>query len=38
MGLEKMSFVWYLKNMSLLAIVGYVAGAITYIIQYSLLN
>jgi Na+/H+ antiporter NhaD/arsenite permease-like protein len=38
MGLEKMSFVWYLKNMSLLAIVGYVAGAITYIIQYTILN
>lgn len=38
MGLEKMSFGWYLKNMTLLAIVGYIAGAITYILQYTLLN
>lgn len=38
MGLEKMSFGWYLKHMSLLAIIGYAAGAITYIIQFSILN
>lgn len=31
MGLEKIDFVWYLKKISLLAIVGYVAGAFTYI-------
>lgn len=32
MGLEKIDFVWYLKKISLLAIVGYVAGAMTYIL------
>ena len=26
MGMEKISFVWYLKNISLLAIAGYFAG------------
>lgn len=33
MGLEGIPFGWYLKRISLLAILGYVAGAITYIIQ-----
>jgi len=33
MGLEKISFGWYLKNISLLAIVGYFAGAGVYILQ-----
>jgi len=33
MGLEKISFGWYLKNISLLAIVGYFAGAGIYILQ-----
>ncbi len=27
MGMEKISFFWYLKNIALLAIIGYVAGA-----------
>ncbi len=32
MGLEKISFVWYLKNISLLALVGYAAGvAVIYL-------
>jgi len=26
LGMEKISFVWYLKNISLLAIAGYFAG------------
>ncbi len=33
MGLEKMSFGWYLKHMSLLAILGYLAGAAAFILQ-----
>lgn len=36
MGLEKISFGWYLKNISLLAIVGYFAGAAFYILERSL--
>lgn len=31
MGLERMSFGWYLKNISLIAAFGYLAGAVTYI-------
>lgn len=38
MGLEKITFFWYLKRISWLAIIGYFAGAIVYIIQYALLH
>ncbi|MDP2144781.1 MAG: sodium:proton antiporter NhaD [Gallionella sp.] len=31
MGLEKIEFFWYVKKISLLAILGYVAGAATYV-------
>jgi Na+/H+ antiporter NhaD/arsenite permease-like protein len=36
MGLEKIDFVWYLKNISLLAIAGYLAGAGTYYLMFGL--
>lgn len=36
MGLERISFGWYLKNISLLAIVGYFAGAGVFILQNML--
>jgi Na+/H+ antiporter NhaD/arsenite permease-like protein len=32
MGIEKIDFIWYLKRVSLLALLGYFAGAITYLI------
>jgi len=35
MGLERMDFIWYLKKMSLLAIVGYLAGAGVYILMHG---
>ena len=35
MGLEKIDFVWYMKKISLLAIVGYISGAATYILFFS---
>lgn len=38
MGLEKIPFGWYLKKISLLAIIGYFAGAIVYIVQTTLLH
>lgn len=38
MGLEKMNFVWYLKNISLMALTGYLAGAAIYILQVWLLG
>ena len=36
MGMEKINFFWYLKRISLLAIIGYFAGAGVYILQHSL--
>ncbi|MDR0749941.1 MAG: sodium:proton antiporter NhaD [Tannerellaceae bacterium] len=33
MGLEKIDFIWYLKRISLLALLGYLAGAGVYILQ-----
>ena len=36
MGLEKIPFGWYVKNITLLALVGYVAGAGVYILQNML--
>jgi Na+/H+ antiporter NhaD/arsenite permease-like protein len=36
MGLEKIDFVWYLKNISLLAILGYFAGAGVYLLMFAL--
>ncbi len=32
MGILKIDFIWYLKNISILALVGYLAGAATYIL------
>ena len=36
MGMEKISFFWYLKKISLLALLGYFAGAITYMLQHKI--
>ncbi|MFM8739691.1 MAG: sodium:proton antiporter NhaD [Cytophagales bacterium] len=33
MGMEKIDFFWYFKNISLLALIGYVSGAIAYLLQ-----
>lgn len=38
MGLEKIHFFWYVKKISGLAVVGYVAGAGTYLLQYQVLH
>lgn len=38
MGLEKINFIWYLKHISLLAFLGYLAGAVVYILQNLLLG
>ena len=38
MGLERIDFVWYLRKISPLALVGYVAGALVYIAQYRLFH
>jgi Na+/H+ antiporter NhaD/arsenite permease-like protein len=36
MGMEKIDFIWYLKRISLLALMGYFAGAATYLLTYKL--
>jgi Na+/H+ antiporter NhaD/arsenite permease-like protein len=36
MGIEKISFTWYLKNISLLALFAYLAGAVVYILEHQL--
>lgn len=36
MGLEKIDFIWYMKRISLLALVGYLAGAATYYVMFAL--
>lgn len=35
MGMERIDFVWYLKKISLLALLGYAAGAAYFILRYS---
>ncbi len=36
MGIEKIDFIWYLKKISILALLGYLAGSLVYIVQFSL--
>ena len=36
MGIEKISFFWYFKRITVLALTGYLVGAITYILQFEL--
>jgi Na+/H+ antiporter NhaD/arsenite permease-like protein len=38
MGMEKIDFIWYLKHISLLAILGYVSGAGVYFLQAMILH
>ncbi len=38
MGLEKIDFIWYFKKISGLALLGYFAGAIAYIIQFQFMH
>jgi len=38
MGMEKISFFWYLKRITLLALLGYFAGALTYMGQQLLFS
>jgi di/tricarboxylate transporter len=38
MGMEKIDFVWYLRNISFTALIGYFAGVIAYLLIFSLLH
>jgi Na+/H+ antiporter NhaD/arsenite permease-like protein len=33
MGILKIDFIWYIKKISFLALIGYIAGAATYILM-----
>ena len=35
MGMEKINFFWYVKKISWLALLGYLAGAAFYIVEYN---
>ena len=35
MGMEKINFIWYLKKITGLALLGYLAGAGTYILLFA---
>jgi Na+/H+ antiporter NhaD/arsenite permease-like protein len=37
-GMEKIDFLWYLRRISVLALLGYAADALVYIAQYRLLH
>ena len=38
MGMEKINFFWYLRKISMLALFGYLAGALAYILQNYLIG
>jgi Na+/H+ antiporter NhaD/arsenite permease-like protein len=38
MGLERIDFMWYVRRISGLALIGYLAGAATYVVQYKLMH
>ena len=35
MGLEKIDFGWYLKRISIFALIGYISGALTYFLMFN---
>ena len=38
MGMERINFIWYVKNIAWLALIGYFAGAGVYILQEYLIG
>jgi NhaD family Na+/H+ antiporter len=38
MGMEKIQFIWYLKKIAWLALIGYLAGAAVFLLQHYLLD
>ncbi len=38
MGMEKIDFIWYLKKIAWLALLGYLSGAAAFMLQHYLLN
>jgi len=37
MGMEKIDFIWYLKKISWLALIGYLAGVLVYLAEEFLI-
>ena len=38
MGIEQIEFFWYLRRIGWLALLGYVAGALAFVVQNGLIN
>jgi Na+/H+ antiporter NhaD/arsenite permease-like protein len=38
MGMEKINFVWYFKNIAWLAFIGFAAGALVFLLMYPLVE
>jgi hypothetical protein len=38
MGIEKINFMWYVRKVSMLAFMGYMAGAVTFAIQHEIVT
>lgn len=38
MGIEKIQFIWYMRRIAWLAILGYFAGAAVYVVQFRMMN
>jgi len=38
MGIEKIDFLWYARRFGPLALAGYLAGAVVYVLQYDLIH
>lgn len=38
MGIEKIRFMWYMRKIASLAMLGYFAGALVYVVQFKLLQ
>jgi Na+/H+ antiporter NhaD/arsenite permease-like protein len=38
MGIEKIQFIWYMRRIAWLAMLGYFAGAAVYVVQFRMIN
>lgn len=38
MGLEKITFIWYMKRISWIAFIGYVAGILAYWVEKTVIG
>ena len=38
MGIEKIQFIWYMRRIAWLAMLGYFAGAVVYVLQFRLIH